>query len=91
MTVANTIDAELRSTATLLEQMSISDDLERGDFRNFYLSAERAAEQLGWREIAVSDSEGRVLLRSSVPFGQADSTTKELSSMTRVIALQVVA
>ncbi|WP_395689868.1 ATP-binding protein [Caenimonas koreensis] len=84
--LASTVDAELRSTAVLLDQMSASDDLERGDFRSFYLSARRTVEQLGWQQLIVSDSEGRVLLRTAEPFGMTDPAPVDPKSMARMVA-----
>ncbi|AMO22009.1 hypothetical protein GCM10027034_22890 [Ramlibacter solisilvae] len=67
--LATAVDAELRSTITLLEQMSTSDELERADLRAFHQSAERISDQLGWRSVVLSDGEGHVLFRSNYPFG----------------------
>ena len=79
------VDAELRSTVSLLEHIGTSDELERADLRAFHKSAGRTAEQLGWRQVVLADSEGRVLLRTSKPYGSGDTTPTEPKSLARVI------
>src|SRR5882724_5858925 len=86
--LATAVDSELRSITALLEQMSTSDDLEQADLRGFYLSARRTAEQLGWRRVVLSDSEGRNLLRTGDPFGTSDPVPVEPVSLARVIQSQ---
>jgi signal transduction histidine kinase/ActR/RegA family two-component response regulator len=83
--LATAVDAELRSIASLLDNMGTSDALERADLRDFQLSARHTSEQLGWRHVVLSDSEGRVLLRTSDPFGTTDTTSVEPNSVERVI------
>ncbi|HSH91620.1 MAG TPA: ATP-binding protein [Ramlibacter sp.] len=82
--LAIAVDAELRSTVTLLEHMGTSDELERADFRGFHLSARRVAEQLGWRQVLLADSEGHVLFMTNRPFG-TPSNVIEPASLARVI------
>jgi len=83
--LSTAVDAELRSVMTLLQHMSNSDGLERADLHEFRETAERTAEQLGWNYIALSDSEGRVLLRTNEPFGKASLSLVEPDSMARAI------
>jgi signal transduction histidine kinase/ActR/RegA family two-component response regulator len=83
--LSTAVDAELRSVMTLLQHMSNSDGLERADLRDFQETAERTVEQLGWNYIALSDSEGRVLLRTNEPFGKASRSLVEPDSMARAI------
>ena len=88
--LATAVDAELRSAIALLQQMSTSDDLERADLRSFQSSARRTAEQLDWRYVSLSDSDGRVLLRTREPYGTSDPTPREPHSMVRAVETRTV-
>ncbi|MEO5670261.1 MAG: ATP-binding protein [Ramlibacter sp.] len=89
--LATAVDAELRSIATLLDHMGTSDELERADLRSFHQSARRAAVQLGWREVVLSDGEGRVLLRTTDQFGSTSPVILEPKSLAQVIATKAPA
>jgi signal transduction histidine kinase/ActR/RegA family two-component response regulator len=89
--LATAVDAEQRSVITLLNEVSTSDELERADLRGFYFGARRTAEQFGWRQIVLADSEGRALLRTSQPFGSASPAPVEAESLQRVIATKAAA
>jgi len=83
--LAIAIDAELRSTLLLLENMGTFDELERGDVRGFYIDARRMTEQLGWRQISLADGEGRVLMRTSDPIGASSPVPVEPRSLALVV------
>jgi signal transduction histidine kinase/ActR/RegA family two-component response regulator len=83
--LATAVDAELRSVVSLLHHISTSDELEQGDLRGFHMSAERTAEQLGWRHAVLSDADGRALLRTHEPFGTSQPAPVEPDSLARVI------
>jgi signal transduction histidine kinase/CheY-like chemotaxis protein len=89
--LATAVDAEQRSVITLLNQVTTSDELERADLRAFYFTARRTAEQFGWRQIALADPEGRTLLRTNQPFGEANPVAQEPESLKRVIATRAPA
>jgi signal transduction histidine kinase/ActR/RegA family two-component response regulator len=84
--LSTAVDSEMRSTIRLLEHMGTSDELERADLRAFHLSARRAAEQFGWRQVVLTDDEGRILFRSSEPFDKTTATPVEPKSLAQVIA-----
>jgi signal transduction histidine kinase/ActR/RegA family two-component response regulator len=86
--LATAVDAELRSIVALLEQLGTSDELEQADLRSFHLSARRAAQHLGWRQVVLSDAESRVLLRTNGEFGSASPTPVEPDSVEQVIRTQ---
>jgi signal transduction histidine kinase/CheY-like chemotaxis protein len=86
--LATAVDAELRSVVALLEHIGTSDELEQADLRSFHMSAERTAEQLGWRYVVLSDSDGRALLRTDEPFGSSNPAPVEPESLARVIETQ---
>jgi signal transduction histidine kinase/ActR/RegA family two-component response regulator len=86
--LATAVDSEMRSTIRLLEHMGTSDELERADLRGFHLSARRAAEQFGWRQVVLTDGEARVLFRSSEPFDKTTTGPVEPKSLAAAIATQ---
>ena len=83
--LATAVDAELGSVMSLLQHLSTSEDLESADLHAFRLSAKRTAEQLGWYYVAVSDAEGRILLRTNEPYGASDPVSIEPQSLVRAI------
>ena len=84
--LATAIDSELRSTQSLLDQMGTSDELERADLRAFHLDARRTAEQLGWRQVTLTDGDGHVLFRSNQPFDKFARDPIDPSSLAQVMA-----
>jgi signal transduction histidine kinase len=83
--LATAIDAELRSTIALLEQMGTSDALERADLNDFHAAARRAAQHLGWRQVVLADGDGRILTRTSAPFGSPNTEPVEPLSLARAL------
>ncbi|HSV36739.1 MAG TPA: ATP-binding protein [Ramlibacter sp.] len=89
--LATAVNAELQSVIALLDNMGTSDELERADLRAFHQSARRTVQQLGWRQVVLSDGEGRILLRSSDPYGAPNRAVVEPRSMARVLATRAPA
>jgi signal transduction histidine kinase/ActR/RegA family two-component response regulator len=83
--LAAAVNAELRSTLTLLEHIGTSDELERADFRLLHENLQRTAEQLGWMQIALSDAQGVVIMRTSEPFGRTLPVSIDPASIAQVI------
>jgi signal transduction histidine kinase/ActR/RegA family two-component response regulator len=83
--LSTAVDSELRSIEALLEQMGTIDELESADFRGFHLAARRNAEQLGWRQVVLSDGEGNVLLRTNDPFGTTRAEAVDPQSLAQVL------
>ncbi len=83
--LAAALNAELRSTVTLLEHVGTSDDLERADFRLLHENMQRTAEQLGWLQIVLADARGMVLMRTSDPFGRTLPESADPASNAQVI------
>ncbi|MBG9387759.1 cache domain-containing protein [Caenimonas aquaedulcis] len=79
------VASELRSIEVLLDHLGHSEELETADLRGFYLSAIRSSDELGWRQITLSDGEGRVLMRTSEPFGASRPAPVEPESMARAL------
>lgn len=85
--LATAVDAELDSVAAVLETLGVSDELERADFRAFYDAARRVARQRGWRQVVLSDGEGRILMRTGEPYGTTVAATPvDPASLAKVIA-----
>jgi signal transduction histidine kinase/ActR/RegA family two-component response regulator len=87
--LATAVDAELRSITAVLVNMGNSDELERADLRGFQLTARRTVDQLGWRYVALSDAEGRVLLRTNEVFGTSNPAPVEPNSITTAMAIKI--
>ena len=83
--LAAAVNAELRSTVTLLEHIGTSDELENADFRLLHENLQRTSDQLGWLQIALADARGVVLLRTSEPFGRAVPASADPASADQVI------
>ena len=69
--LASTVDAELRATVSVLQGLSLANELERGNLPAVPARAGRVAARAGWRSVILADDEGRVLLVSSLPIGSA--------------------
>jgi len=83
--LATAVNAELRSTLTLLEHISTSDELENADFRLLHENLQRTVQQLGWLQVVLADARGMVLLRTSEPVGRAVPASSDPSSIAQVI------
>lgn len=86
--LATAVDAELRSVVNILEHIGTSDELEQADLRSFQMSAERTAQQLGWRFIVLSDADGRALMRTHERIATTSPNSIEPESLARAIATQ---
>jgi signal transduction histidine kinase/CheY-like chemotaxis protein len=86
--LATAIDAEVRSIQSLLDQMGTSDELERADLRAYHLSARRNAEQLGWRQVMLADSEGHVLFRTNQPYDSPTRTPADPESLAEIVRMK---
>lgn len=84
--LATAVDAELRSIVSLLDHIGYSSELEAADLRSFQLTGIRTASELGWLYVGLADSEGRVLLRTSEPFGTSNPAPSDTKSMARVVS-----
>jgi signal transduction histidine kinase len=83
--MATAVESEIRSITALLELMGTSDELERADLRAFHLSARRTAQQLGWRQVVLADSEGHILFRSNQPYDRFDTQAVDPVSMDEIV------
>jgi signal transduction histidine kinase/CheY-like chemotaxis protein len=86
--LAGAVDAELHSIEKLLDNIGTSDELERADLRSFYFSTRRTAEELGWRQVILTDAEGRTMFRTNEPYGTSNPTPLEQDSVALVLKTQ---
>ncbi|RYF43161.1 MAG: response regulator, partial [Comamonadaceae bacterium] len=84
--LATAVDAELDSVAAVLETMGLNDELESAEFRAFYDAAGRVVQQRGWRQVVLSDGDGRILMRTGDPYGSVAVQPVEPVSLARAIA-----
>lgn len=84
--LASAIDTELLATVSVLQSLSLLDELHPQRLEHFHALARRVAEKQGWRTIVVADGSGRVLLSSGVPWGSANPVPVDGESMRRAIA-----
>jgi signal transduction histidine kinase/ActR/RegA family two-component response regulator len=86
--LAIAIDAELRSTASVLAAVAENDELQAGRFDIFYNAAARVAHQQGWQAIVLSDASGRALFRTTQPYGHVDARPIEPESIAQAVVLR---
>ena len=83
------VSAELRRTISVLQVLASSRAFEPVDTAWFM---ERARQTLGlqsnWRAITLADAQGRILLDTRLPEGQAPDPTPDPDSLRRVLATQ---
>ncbi|RYF42472.1 MAG: response regulator [Comamonadaceae bacterium] len=84
--LATAVDAELDSVAAVLETMGLNDELDSADFRVFYDAASRIAHQRGWRQVVLSDGEGRILMRTGDAYGSPAVKPVEPVSLAQAVA-----
>jgi signal transduction histidine kinase/ActR/RegA family two-component response regulator len=83
--LATAVDAEHRATVGILQSLALSDDIQAGRLANSLPAAKRIAANQGWRAIVVADGNGRVLLNTAAPPGQANPQPVEPDSISRAI------
>jgi signal transduction histidine kinase/CheY-like chemotaxis protein len=86
--LAIAIDAEQRSTGSVLRAVAENDELQNGRFEAFYHAAVRVAHQQGWRAMVLSDAGGRAVFRTSAPYGRATPTPIDPESIAQALVLQ---
>lgn len=92
--LATAVDAELRFTITLLDNLAIAADLQRLEPRqlgeNFVPLAKRVMESQQWRSILVADASGEILMRVGEGAGQARGAI-EPQSLAQVLSTRAPA
>jgi signal transduction histidine kinase/ActR/RegA family two-component response regulator len=86
--LASAIDSELETTVDNVKMLSADPALRGNDMEKFYeVARSTVARQADWRSVIVTDAEGRVLFRTSAPFG-ATSQVVEPGSLAQAIRTQ---
>ena len=68
--LATAVDAELKSTISVLETLGVSEDLALSRLARFHHLAQRVAQQRDWRNILLADASGRIVLSSNAARGE---------------------
>jgi signal transduction histidine kinase len=86
--LASAIDSELETTVDNVRMLSTDPALSAGEMEKFYeVARSTVARQADWRSVIVSDPAGRVIFRTSAPFGTA-SRVIDPDSLAQVIRTQ---
>jgi signal transduction histidine kinase/ActR/RegA family two-component response regulator len=89
--LATAVDAELDATVAGLSALSHARALEQDDLQAFYDDAqEQIAARPEWAAVILTDDQGRVLLKTSVPFGTSNVTIVDPASLQRAIGTRAV-
>ena len=84
--LATAVDAELRASASVLESLALSDELNPSRLADFHSLAGRIAARQGWRAIVLADGDGKVVLNSARPMGPGTGDPVDPESMRRVLS-----
>ena len=87
--LSSAVDAELDGTVATLSSMARNPALAAGDIRAFYDNArEEAAAQTEWLAVILSDANGRMLMRTTAPFGAPPAAAADAASLRQALALR---
>ncbi|MFC4929949.1 hybrid sensor histidine kinase/response regulator [Massilia sp. GCM10023247] len=87
--LSSAVDAELDGTVATLASLARAPSMASGDLRAFYDSArEQVAAQPEWQTIMLTDAAGKVLFRTSSPFGDPGGRIADPDSLQRLLAVQ---
>lgn len=88
--IASTVESELDATLSTLEGLSHSPALAQGDMRAFYDIARREAQiRPNWAGLALNGHDGRLIFRTSAPYGADDQRTVDDASLQRALVAGV--
>ncbi|HEY0887264.1 MAG TPA: ATP-binding protein [Ramlibacter sp.] len=85
--LASAVDAELHAAIAALRTLGQSDELRLAEFEAFYRMASRVARQEGWRALVLVNQQGRVVFRTTRPFGSEDPGPVEPESLAQALVL----
>jgi signal transduction histidine kinase/ActR/RegA family two-component response regulator len=84
--LASAVDSELETTLDNVRTLAASPQLARGDVAAFYDVARRAAlAQKDWRSVVLTDETGRVLFRTTQPYGDVATPVVDPPSLEQAI------
>lgn len=84
--LATAVDAELRATISVLQGLSLSNELNPRRLGEFHALAQRVAAAQGWRAVVVADAQGNLLLSSALTPGSPRPAPVDPDSMQRAVA-----
>ncbi|WP_093557104.1 sensor histidine kinase [Pseudoduganella namucuonensis] len=84
------VDAELDGWVDTLRGMSHAPAMAGGDLQAFYtLAREQARAQPDWVGVLLSDARGKLLFKTSLPFGSPEGRIADPDSLSRALATRV--
>jgi len=87
--LSSTVDAELDGSVATLASMARAPAIAAGDVRAFYdIARAQGAAQPEWLGVLLTDAEGRVLFRTTAPFGAPPGTIADPASLAQALALR---
>ncbi|HEY5799358.1 MAG TPA: sensor histidine kinase [Burkholderiaceae bacterium] len=85
--LASAVDAELEGTIGTLRTMARDPALARGDLESFYYTSREAVRvQPDWASVILTDAKGRMLFKTSAPFGAPDNRIIDPASLAFAIS-----
>ena len=87
--LSSAVDAELDGAIAALASLARAPAIGSGDLRAFYdIAREQVAAQPEWLAIILSDASGKVLFRTTSPFGEAAGHVTDPESLRQLLAVQ---
>lgn len=87
--LSGTVDAELDGSVATLSSMAHAPAMAAGDVRAFYdIARAQGAAQASWLGVNLSDAGGRMLFRTTAPFGAAAVPAADAPSLAQALALR---
>lgn len=87
--LSSTVDAELDGAIATLASMARAPAIAAGDLPAFHdIARAQAAAQPEWLGVLLTDGEGRVLLRTTAPFGAQPGSIADPGSLAQALALR---
>ncbi len=84
--VASAVQAELDATVVALAGLTQASELQTGNIRAFYATATQAVRlQSGWAGMTLADGSGRVLFKTTLPYGLGDQRVIDPESLERAL------
>lgn len=87
--LSSAVDAELDGTVATLASIARAPALDAGDVRGFYpIARDQARAQPEWLGVILSDSDGRMVFRTTAPFDAAPQPVADPSSLRQALQLR---
>jgi len=87
--LSSAVDAELDGAVATLASMARSPAMDAGDLRAYYeIARAQVASQPEWLAVILSDADGKILFRTTSPFGAPGGRIADPDSMKQLLAVQ---